>query len=772
MNISAPSGSSHIADGIARLIGIALFALLPFFIIPVSWSSIAQGKMLLVAVLVIFMALAWLIARLMEGVVHVPRSALLYATALLPLAYLLSMLVSGWSQSALVGQGIEQDTLTAAVVWFSAFALGAMLLFGNQAAVRLAVQSFLGGLTILLAFQSLYVLLPSIFSFGGLLVGETTNVFGSWHDLGIIAGLALFLSATLFASGFVAGWQRIALAILGLASLFLVLVVHFTDIFFATAALFALASLVIMRTGTTHAGLSYARALQNAAPFLLAAVVLAGAGFVGTDIWQKLPERISITQTEVRPSWQGTFDTARQSLQAPRELVFGSGPNSFVREWGKNKPTEVNLTPFWNADFSYGVGIIPTSIFTAGLFGLVAWGAIFLVLLGLAGRYLREMRPLSAPRVLFGVSLLAVAYLIGYHLIYTPSLAVTGALFLLMGLLVAAAAGDQPARALRISAFGAGEAVRLILVLVVVIVAIAAAGLIGREVVSNLFVNRAAYTYQTSGDVALAGNHIAKALMLSPDNDRAHRAAAELGVVRLAQMMQANSQDEAARAALQATLQSTIQHGLTAVSINESNYQNWLLLAQVYADLAGVNIEGSLDAAKNAYTKAFEASPKNPLPKLRLAQLAAMAGDKAAARTYLQEAIALKQDFAAAYYLLSQIEAADGKGDEAVKAASAAVQLVQDDPLGWYNLGYILYMGGAYEAAAQAFQGALQRAPDYSNAIFYLGLTAYQLGEKDIAIQALDRVAQLNPQETWVAQVSANVRAGKDPMDGIQQNTQ
>jgi len=728
--------------------------------------------MLLVSISVISAGLVWFIARLLEGTVHVPRSLLFYATALLPLAYLLSLLVSGFSMSSLVGQGIEQDTLAATVIWFSAFALSAMLLYGNPAAIRLSIQAFLGGLTVLLVFQSLYALFPAWFSLGGLLTGETVNVFGSWHDLGIIAGLALFLAATLLASGFAAAWLRIILAILGVASLFVLVLVHFQDIFFATAGLFALASIVIVRAGTTHAGLSYARAFRGAAPFALAAVLLGAAGFVGANVWEKLPERINIVQTEVRPSWQGTFDTARQSLQAPRDLVFGSGPNSFVREWGKNKPAEVNLTPFWNADFSYGVGIIPTSIFTAGLFGILAWGAIALALLGLVGRYVGEMRPLSASRVLFGLSLLGVVYLLGYHLIYTPSTAVTSTLFLLMGLLVATAAGDQPARVLRLGAFGAGESVRLIIILALVLAGIASAVLIGREIVSNLFVNRAAYVFQNTSDVAQAGSNIGTALVISPDNDRAHRAAAELGVVRLGEMIKANAQDEASRTALQETLQSTIQHGLTAVSINEDNYQNWLLLAQVYADLAGVNIEGSLDAAKNAYQKAFEASPKNPLPKLRLAQLAAMSGDRGAARTYLQEAIALKQDFAAAYYLLSQVEASDGNGDAAVQAASAAVQLVQEDPLGWFNLGYILYLGGEYNAAAQALQNAIQRAPDYSNALFYLGLSAYQLGEKETAAQIFDRIAALNPQEAWVPQVSANIRAGKEPMAGIEQAQQ
>lgn len=769
MHTSVSSGGYHIADGIARLICLALFALLPFFIIPVPWSSLAQGKMLLFASLIILVSLAWLIARLMEGAIHIPRSFLFYAAALLPLAYLLSMLVSGWSLNALVGQGIEQDTLAAMIIWFSLFALSAMLLFGNQAAIRLAVQSFIGGLTVLFIFQSLYVLMPANLSLGGLLSGETANLFGSWHDLGILAGLGLFLAATLLASGFASSWQRIALIVLGATSLFLIFVVHFNDIFFATAVLFALASFVIIRTGVVHVGLSYAGSLRSAVPFMLAAVVLAAAGFVNPTIWDKLPARINVVQAEVRPSWQGTFDTARQSLQAPTELVFGSGPNSFVREWGRNKPTEVNLTPFWNADFNYGVGIIPTTVFGAGLFGLIAWGVLCLALLALVIRYVSEMRPLSLSRVLFGISLLSVVYLIAYHFIYTPSAGVTGMLFLMMGLLVATAAGDQAARTMRIGAWGTVEGFRLVAVVACVVVGIGGAALVSREIASNLLVNRGAYVYQSDRDVTRAAGHIATALMVSPNNDRAHRAAAELGVIRLGEMIRANPSDEAALAALQQTLQNTIQHGLTAVSIDEGNYQNWLLLAQVYADLAGVNIEGSLDAAKNAYTKAFEASPKNPFPKLRLAQLAIASGDQVGARTYLQEAIALKQDFAAAHYLLSQIEAAGGNGDAAVQAAATAAQLVPADPLGWFNLGYILYSGGAYQDAAQAFQQALQRAPEYSNAMFYLGLTAYQLNEKETAAQIFDQVAEMNPQEAWVPQISANIRAGKEPLAGVQQ---
>lgn len=220
---------------------------------------------------------------------------------------------------------------------------------------------------------------------------------------------------------------------------------------------------------------------------------------------------------------------------------------------------------------------------------------------------------------------------------------------------------------------------------------------------------------------------------------------------------------EEARTALQETLQSTIQHGLTAIDIDSSNYQNWLVLAQVYDSLAGANVQGAYEEAKKNYERAFEANPTNPVPKLRLAQLAVAQNDADGARGYLNEALALKPDFAAALFLLSQVEASAGRGDVAVQAAAAAVQLVPDDPLGWFNLGYILYSGGVYADAAASLEQAVVRANDYSNALFFLGMSYHQLERPNDAVAAFQRVLELNPSETWIQEGIDAISRGEAP---------
>lgn len=760
MDTSTVGGFSRVLDLFSRSALILALGILPIVIIPQAAIAIAQSKMLLLVVVLAAVALAWAIARLAEGAVRLPRGPLLYAGFALVIAYVVSAVFAGWPSSAIVGQGIEQDTLTAVMVFFASFALTALLFTGQQSGVRAALRTLAIGLTVLLAYQAAYLFFPG-FNLG-ILSGNTANLLGSWHDLGILAGFTLFMSLALFRSDIFSGAWRFLLFALALLALFMLVVVHFADVLWATAALLLLGFLASARSSMQAEGLTLMRAATRAAILLVLAVVLALGAYMGPQLWDRLPAPILVTQVEVRPSWQGTFDVGRQSLGAPTSLLFGTGPNSFIREWGQHKPEGVNTTPFWNSDFNYGVGIIPTSVFTAGLLATLAWLALALIVLGLFVRFIREVRPLSTGRTLFGFLLAGVAYLIVFHMIYTPGVALTALTFMLLGFLAVVVSGDRPPRML--STGSVAGATAFALAIFCAVPAVFASGLIGREVASNIYVNRAARAYNISGDIAKASANLQTSLAISSRNDRAHRAAAELGIVEFLKLAaQGEPATQEAREKLRATLEGAIQHGLTAISIDDANYQNWLVLAQVYGSFAGANVEGAYEQAKQNYERAFEANPTNPVPKLRLAQLAASQNDAAGTRAYLQEALALKPDFAAALYLLSQAEAAAGNGDAAVQAAAATVQLVPDDPIGWFNLGFILYSGGMYQDAAASLEQAVVRANDYSNALFFLGLSYYQMQRPQDAVIAFQRVLELNPDQAWLQAGIEDVQAGRQP---------
>jgi len=760
--------SSSNTNVVTRYALIALITLLPLFFIPLPWSSVTQSKMILVMGLVLLAVLGHLIARALHGSVHVPRSVLVGAVFLLPIAYLVSAAVSGFSMQALIGQGIEQDTVAAVFLWYMLSVVAAFSLAGNPGLMRSLLRAFVLSTLVLFVFQTLHIMFPQL-TLGGLLQGPTVNVFGSWHDLGILAGMVVFVTAALWNSVLFNGvWRYVAVAA-GTAALLMLFLIHYADVFWGLAALSVLAFVVSVRSALKSEETMLKKALVRHSPWGALAIVSVLAALFAAQFSTVLPDRVAITEVEVRPSWQGTFDVGRQTLSAPSSLVFGSGPNSFIREWAEHKPAGVNATPFWESDFSFGVGIIPTSLFTAGLFGAIAWVAILLAFLMLCMRFVREARPLVTGRMLFGTLLGATGFLLAFQLMYTPGAALTTLTFLFLGSVAAVSVGDAPSIHARLGFGNLRELATIVGMILVAALILVSVGFMGREVASNLLVNRAAVGFQRTGDIGAAATSIGRALLISPNNDRAHRAAAELGVVQLMRLMnEVDTQNADAAQRLQQTLQTTIQHGLTAVSIDDSNYQNWLLLAQVYGNLAGASVQGALEAASQAYMRAFETNPSNPTPKLRLAQLAAARDDRASARTLANEALALKPDLAAAHYLLSQIEAADGNADAALTAAAAAAQYVPQEPLAWFNLGYLLYATGSYREAALSLQQAVTLNPEYANALFILGLSYEALDMPQDAITALQRVRELNPTDTWLSSMIENIHSGKEPYTGIQ----
>jgi tetratricopeptide (TPR) repeat protein len=350
---------------------------------------------------------------------------------------------------------------------------------------------------------------------------------------------------------------------------------------------------------------------------------------------------------------------------------------------------------------------------------------------------------------------------------YAPGLAVSTLLFVLLGVFVALPIHERAREfTLPFSFETVGRFLAMTGAGVVALLFLLASTTSLSALTSDVLVNRSILLFSQNGNVAESSALVQRALGVWSSNDRAHRAGVELGILELARLAQSAPTDTEAQAALQAALSDTIEHGLAAVSIDGSDYQNWLTLAQLYQQLAGVGIEGAYEQAQAAYMSAKEENPTNPLPLFRLGQLEVARGNRAEALTHLDAALALKPDFAPAHFLRSQLLAQDQRIEEAVQSAAAAVQLVPEDPLGWYNLGVVLYIGGSFSEAGTAFAQAVTLQADYSNALFMLALSFHKVGQPEQAIAALTRVLELNPNDTSVPAMIANLEAGKDPFDG------
>ncbi|KKW19853.1 MAG: Peptidase S1 and S6 chymotrypsin/Hap [Parcubacteria group bacterium GW2011_GWA2_51_10] len=785
-----------ILDAVSKWSMVLVFGLLPFFFIPVPWFAVTQSKAVLVGILLTVAGLSWLASRLLEGALRAPGPFVLGAVALLPIAYFVSAVLSGFSSVSLFGSGIDPDTFAAVSLSFGGFALAALIFSQSFERVRIGVRAFFIGALILEVIQILHLSFPAALSFGGAIVGQAGNAFGSWHDLAILAGVLAFLGAAFSGTQLATGrWKYLFHAVIAL-SIILLVITNFRDVWIAFAVLSflyflhllygrksrvfedtLLSSPSIAGVGTEGIARETLRKAANWKWAVLGVVSILLA-FYGTNVVNLLPAQMQVATIEVRPSWRGTYIVGQQSLTNPRMLFFGSGPNTFTNEWRLYKPAEINATQFWNAEFSSGIGSVPTSLITVGVVGFLAWIEVLVALLWVAYAALRRGRDENGYAGVVAPIALSTIFLFAFSVLYVPGAGLSMLSFLLFGLLLALAAliGAVPLRTFSLRPDMSGTSVREMILrpgaamaatgVLATLIFVAAIGYASygsaRALTSDAYLNRGILAYNSSSDITLSSELVGKAIRISPDNDRAQRAAVQLGLLQLQQLIStANPDDEAARAQLQSTLEQTIQHGLNAVSINSGSYQNWLELASLYRELAGANVQGAYENARAAYDRAREGNPKNPLPLLQLAQLEILQNRPTDALQFLAAALQLKPDFAPAYYYSSQIFAVQNDFASAMQAAANAVKYAENDPLGWYNLGSIAYASGDYANAEVALQQALVRQPQYANALYMLGLTFYREGKTDAALQVFIELDRLNPNQPLVQEILQNIRAGR-----------
>ena len=757
------TGTSKL-DLVAQWSMLLLISLLPIFFVPLLWVTLVQAKVILIVFFLLLAAVTWIAVRFIEGSVRIPGSLLLLCGVLIPLAYASSVAFSGVSQVSLVGSGIEQDTLAFACILFAAFALSALIFSeGNHGAVKVVRGLSLGAL-LLLVLEVVHFAMPGL-SLGGVIASQTGNAFGNWHEFAIILGFFVLLSLAVRTTAAAAGVWKYLFYLVSVVSLGFLVIANFFDVWAVLAALAVvalIAELFAVRARSGRIAFSFAAHGVWVAVIALAVFSMVFGGYINNV----LPSAVRVSHAEVRPSWQGTMGIGGAALTQPASLFFGSGPNTFAREWGLYKPASVNQTLFWNADFNTGVGSVPTSFVTTGIFGTLAWVVFLVALLWTAARALVR-RAHDVPDTLYVAALgLTSVYLAVFLVLYVPGPALSVSVFLSAGLLVAFAGHAGLGRPLFVS-LGAGGARSIghaALLTVFGIVIIAAPLGVARVVASEVILNRGIVVFNGTKDTAATSALIDQALRVNPGSARAHRSAVQLGLVQLQQMLaELDTQDEAARTQLQATLEATIQHGLAAVAINANDYQNWLELAGLYQQLAGVKVEGAYENARAAYQRARLENPSSPVPLFQLAQIELLAGNKEAALQNLAAAVQLKPDFAAAYYAASQIYASVEDLKNALSAAALATQYAPQDPLAWYNAGAIAYAAKDYPNAIVALEQALTLQSNYANASYVLGLAYYDAGRAADSLKVFEALGALDPAQQVVQNAIRNLRAGKSP---------
>ncbi len=748
---------------------VTLVAVVPSLSMPLLMTK----TFLLGAGTIITLAL-FIIARLSRGSLILPPLTLVGALWLPVIAYALSAAFSGAPfMRALWGTALEADTLGFMLAIASLGTLTAVVLRrSEQYRTFLAAGAVVFGI---IAVVELVIVIVG--QFAPTTISPSFSLLGSFSDLatflglGVIGALITFRFVALPARGrrnLILG-TVLALVLLAIAnsSLVWILLALVSLGLFIEAAMMRKHSIddadldevaVVDEPSLGQGGGTHSIALTL--PVLAVSVFF----LVGGTLGGALANALHVNVLSVSPSWQSTLSLAQHTYAtAP---VFGTGPGSFGVQWLKYRDPALNSTVFWNTDFTSGIGFIPTSFVTTGLVGALAWLALFALFLFLGLRMLVARTPTeSFHRYVAILSFVGTAYLFLVAICATPGPVILALAFVFAGLFAStmrfASTGRQWgiifSRSPRI-----GFVIVFSLTLLLFVSIIVAYSLVGRFIATLALTN--ANTSFAAGNLEKAEREVQYAISFAPTS-AAYQAQADIAIVNLGKIAASTTMPVAtARQVFQDTLSAGINAALTATRLAPSDYQNWLALGNLYAQAVPLNVPGAYDSAKTAYDKAKELNPTSPEIRYIIAQLDIAHKDFKAAQEELKAAIALKQDYINAIFVLSQLEVQDGNVKEALNSALAAAYFAPRDPNILFQVGVLRAASFDYPGAIEALTAAVTVNPQFANARYFLA--AVYAKQKDLvnAQDQLQKIAALSAENaTTVAPLLSALATGKNP---------
>src|SRR3989344_3389758 len=346
----------------------ALVFLMPIFALPLAVAPIASGKAILFFGGILLTAFFWIFSALAKGSVKIPKSALLVSLGAVVSVWLASAFYSGNAGLSLLGKLYDLDTFSVMLAAGLALFFGSIIFQSEKRVFGFYFLLFCSSFVVF-SFQLLYLVFGiNIIPFN-IFPYTTSNLIGGWNDFSIFFGFIGLVSLAFLEMVKLGKGSRFFLFVLLLMS-FLAMV---SANFFNNWVIFGVFSLLIFITALFKSRFKEqtkwlgAKNFLRVSLFALAAVVFFTL-FRGTA--GNINNILKTSSTEIRPSWSATLDITKKSLKD--NVVLGTGPNTFVYNWLKFKPTAVNSTIFWNARFSSGFGYLPSTAATTGVLGIVA----------------------------------------------------------------------------------------------------------------------------------------------------------------------------------------------------------------------------------------------------------------------------------------------------------------------------------------------------------------------------------------------------------------
>lgn len=782
METTPHSKKESLASKIAAWTVLALVFLLPFFFIPSNAVGFQFAKVALIYVAIAVVFISWIVSRLGEGKIVIPKGYFILSFILIPVVYILAGIFSPARAVSIFGQGYEIGSV-AFVASLAILTLLTSIILSTKKLVGYGYVSFIFAFVAVSIYHTLRLLTgPTHLTFG-IFTDATSSLVGSWNDLGIFYGASALLSFVTLELLPLNRRLRIAFIATLIFSLFFLTIVSFSTIWYILGVIAFIFFVYNFSFNKSRIASETPEVIvRRKLPAVSLAVLAVSFVFIlfNTNIYLNLANEpfnvrflsnLAISNIDARPSWSSTLDVAKYTLKT--KPILGAGPNRFANQWLIARSTAINNTVFWSTDFNYGIGYVPTAVVTTGILGGLTWLAFFALFLWMGLKALFTRGKDSFYSYMLISSFIVSLYFWLFSVFYVPSSVILVLTFFFTGVFFAVLAQNNLIKVWDLQFI---RNPRSSFLSVLVFVVLLFGGVIyvyvfGQQFIAGAYFNKALVAANVNGNVDVAEQNLLKAQRFN-GTDLYYRTLTQLYLAKNNQLLNQFNAKQISQDTLQnqfrTNLASAQQASDLAVKYDGSNYQNWLNVGQVYESLVPLKaLEKAYEQAMAAYQKASELAPQNPSIQLVMARLDAANEDTAKAKEHIQKALTLKNDYTDAIFFLAQIQVSEKDLKGAIQSTQAAALINPNDPGVFFQLGLLRYNDSDFAGAISALEEAVHLSPDYANAKYFLGLSYSKAKRAEDALKQFDDLKKTNPDNAEIDLIYKNLQAGKEPFNDV-----
>lgn len=762
----------------------ALFFLMPLFFLPWTTSVLEHNKQLLLVVLSILALVAWLGQMVLTKRLTFRSGWLNIVPGVFLLAVLISAATSWAGYQSWVGQASQEYMSFLSVAMYVVLFYTLM----NNASATVVQRNIL---YVLLLSSAIAGLLSVLGMFNIIHLPFEFSQSRGFTTVGTVNGLITFLSAVMFTG--LAMWlvshegrdRVIPLGGFGQFIRALIVIVTIENLIALIAVDFWVFWVINIFGVLLLAAFGFIQSQEFPQPkrFAIPLVVLLVSILL---LFLPSPLRLQLPIV-VSPSYGASWQITKAALGSDSgNMLFGTGPGTYVHDYLAYKSQAVNASRFWSLRFDRAKSFFLNLLAEYGVIGTALW----LVLMGwvavkAVGRLVfeRDHEEWKMTYVIFaGWTVLLLS-----HILYSSNITMQFLLWGFTGLLA-----SQVMVKMWNTDFSRSPRLGLATSFAFVLVAVGVLGSLfvtGQRYAAEVAFAKGVKADRAGEAMAVIIPHIEQATRLNSFSDTYYRnlAAAQLAQaqVKIAEFRVGGAEltTEQTQEVTQ-LVSAAIGSAARASQIEPNNVSNWVIRGSIYRDVMNF-AQGAEDLASQMFLNAIRLEPNNPVHRLNLGRVYLAVADRArtlkkaedaelartaaeqetkllsTAEQTFQSAVQLKNDYLPVHYFLAAVFERQGRLDEAT-ARMAAIRNVNQADIGVaFQLSQLLIRTQRYDLATKELERIVGLNPNHSNALWYLASMYETNNRRADAIKLVEKVVEINPNNQAATARLARLKAGE-----------